>query len=61
MTIRRQIFIALVIPFAAVLIPMPFLASLDWMPLGIPVALAWMFCCLPLTTLCLIIAGHHQN
>jgi len=56
----RQTLIALVIPFAAVLLPMPVLTLLDWAPLGIPIAVAWLFCCLPLTTLCLLIAGHQR-
>lgn len=43
----------LALPFGAVLLPMPFLYGLSFRLLGVPVALVWLFLCLPLTTLCL--------
>ncbi|WP_151199733.1 hypothetical protein ABUE34_08970 [Kozakia baliensis] len=43
----------LVLPFALVLLPMPFLerCGLSW--LHLPVALLWLFACIPLTSFCL--------
>ncbi|WP_336944727.1 hypothetical protein [Asaia sp. HN010] len=45
------------LPFCAVLLPMPFLYVAPFRILGVPIALFWLFACLPLTTLCLALAA----
>ncbi|KAB8125299.1 DUF3311 domain-containing protein [Komagataeibacter medellinensis] len=46
----------LVLPFLAVLGPLPWLSSSHLAIAGIPAALAWLFACLPLTSLCMAVA-----
>lgn len=47
--------IGLVVPFLAVIPTVPLLNRLPGTLLGLPLGLAWLFACIPLTTLCLAI------
>lgn len=53
---HARLFLALIVPAIAVLVPMPFLYGSERAVCGVPVALVWLFCCIPLTTLCLYLA-----
>ncbi|GBR09454.1 MULTISPECIES: DUF3311 domain-containing protein [Asaia] len=46
----------LALPFCLVLLPLPFLYGASLRVMGVPLALVWLFACLPLTTLCLALA-----
>ncbi|KDU97276.1 DUF3311 domain-containing protein [Komagataeibacter rhaeticus] len=48
--------VGLVLPFLAVLGPLPWLSSGTLVIGGIPAALVWLFACLPLTSLCMAVA-----
>lgn len=46
----------LILPFAFLLVPLPFLERSSWTLLGIPVVLPWLFAAIPLTSFCLWLA-----
>jgi hypothetical protein len=46
------------VPFAAILVVLPFLADTGVRVLGVPLLFFWMFCWFPLTSLCLWITWH---
>jgi len=50
-----RITIGLVLPFLMVVPTVPLLGHLAIAPLGVPLALWWLFACIPLTSLCLAI------
>ncbi|BAK83876.1 DUF3311 domain-containing protein [Komagataeibacter medellinensis] len=56
MSARSCLAVGLVLPFLAVLGPLPWLSSSHLAIAGIPAALAWLFACLPLTSLCMAVA-----
>jgi len=41
------------VPFVAVVPTIPLLSRLDWVVFGVPAEVAWLFCCIPLTSACL--------
>jgi hypothetical protein len=47
--------IGLVVPFLSVIPTVPLLGRLHLSLLGVPLALAWLFACIPLTSVCLAI------
>ncbi len=47
--------IGIAVPFLSVVPTVPLLAHLDIAPFGIPLALLWLFGCIPLASLCLAI------
>jgi hypothetical protein len=55
--------IGLVVPFLAVVPTVPLLGYLAIAPYGVPLALWWLFGCIPLTSLCLAICwfGHDRH
>ncbi len=62
MTLSRLRLIAgLGIPFFAVLVPMPWLSSSLLTVGGFPVALVWIFVCLPLTSFCMALAWMSED
>jgi len=48
-----RLFIGLGVPFVAVVPTIPLLSRLDWVVFGVPAEVAWLFCCIPLTSACL--------
>ena len=50
--------IGLGIPFLSVIPTVPLLGHLPITVLGAPLALIWLFCCIPLTSLCLYVCWH---
>ena len=61
MTPSRRLLIGLGVPFAAVLPTIPLLAALRAAPLGVPVAVLWLFGCIPLTSACLALCWRHDR
>ncbi len=61
MTSSRRLLIGLGVPFAAVLPSIPLLASLRAAPFGVPVAMLWLFGCIPLTSACLALCWRHDR
>lgn len=55
--------IGIAVPFLSVIPTVPLLGRLDVTVLGAPLALIWLFCCIPLTSLCLAICwfGHDRK
>ncbi len=55
--------IGIAVPFLAVIPTVPLLGRLDIAVFGVPLALLWLFCCIPLTSACLAICwfGHDRN
>jgi uncharacterized protein DUF3311 len=47
--------IGLAVPFLSVIPTVPLLARLPIAPFGVPLALLWLFACIPLTSACLAI------
>jgi hypothetical protein len=47
--------IGLAVPFLSVIPTVPLLARLPIAPFGVPLALLWLFACIPLTSVCLAI------
>ncbi len=61
MTSSRRLLIGLGVPFAAVLPSIPLLAALRAAPFGVPVAVLWLFGCIPLTSACLALCWRHDR
>ena len=55
--------IGIAVPFLSVIPTVPLLGRLDVTVLGVPLALIWLFCCIPLTSLCLATVwfGHDRR
>ena len=53
MTPSWRLAIGLGVPFIAVVPTVPVLAAMRAAPFGVPVAVAWLFGCIPLTSACL--------
>ncbi|HKD23940.1 MAG TPA: DUF3311 domain-containing protein [Rhizomicrobium sp.] len=55
--------IGIAVPFLSVIPTVPLLGRLDIAPFGVPLALLWLFACIPLTSLCLAICwfGHDRR
>ncbi|HUB84767.1 MAG TPA: DUF3311 domain-containing protein [Rhizomicrobium sp.] len=47
--------IGIAVPFLSVVPTVPLLGRLDVTVFGAPLALVWLFCCIPLASLCLAI------
>ena len=56
MSTRSSLAVGLVLPFVAVLGPLPWLSSSTLVIGGIPAVLVWLFACLPLVSLCMAMA-----
>lgn len=54
---NMPLIVGLFLPFLLVLGPVPFLYGASWRLEGIPVAVIWLFICIPLVALCLLIAS----
>ena len=56
--------IGLGVPLVAIVPTVPVLARLDAAPLGVPIAVLWLFGCIPLTACCLavcwVVHDRHQ-
>jgi hypothetical protein len=54
--------IGIAVPFLSVIPTVPLLGRLSIAPFGVPLALLWLFACIPLTSLCLAICwfGHDR-
>ncbi len=61
MTRPRRLLIGLGVPFAAVLPTIPWLASMRIVAFGVPVAVLWLFGCIPLTSACLALCWRHDR
>lgn len=48
-----SVLIGLGVPAAAILVGVPLVANTNIFVFGIPLLFFWMFCCFPLTTVCL--------
>jgi hypothetical protein len=57
-----RVCIGLGIPFLAIVPTIPLLSRLDWLVFGVPAEVAWLFCCIPLTSACLAFCwfGHDR-
>lgn len=55
--------VGIAIPFLSVIPTVPLLGRIDLTVLGAPLALVWLFFCIPLTSLCLAICwfGHDRK
>ncbi|MCQ8280013.1 DUF3311 domain-containing protein [Acetobacteraceae bacterium KSS8] len=53
MTIAGRLLVGLGIPFVAVVPTIPLLSRSSLVVAGLPVAVAWLFLCIPLTAACL--------
>ena len=55
--------IGIAVPFLSVIPTVPLLSHLDIAPFGVPLALLWLFGCIPLASLCLAICwfAHDRN
>lgn len=53
-----SLLIGLGIPAAALFVGIPVFGSVDATVLGFPLVFFWLFCCFPLTTVCLWISWH---
>lgn len=51
-----SILIGMIIPFAAIVGVLPFIASSDISIMGFPIIYFWIFLWLPLTSLCLLLS-----
>lgn len=50
-----RLVIGLGLPFLAIVPTVPILSRLAWMPFGMPVAVVWLFGCIPFTAACLAV------
>jgi hypothetical protein len=48
-----RVCVGLCVPFVCIVPTIPFLSRLRWTVFGIPAEVAWLFCCIPLTSACL--------
>jgi len=55
--------IGIAVPFLSVIPTVPLLGRLDISVFGVPLALLWLFCCIPLASACLAICwfGHDRD
>lgn len=53
--------IGLAVPFLSVIPTVPLLARLPIAPFGVPLALLWLFACIPLTSACLAIVWFRHD
>jgi Protein of unknown function (DUF3311) len=55
--------IGIAVPFLSVIPTVPLLGRLPVTVFGVPLALVWLFCCIPLASACLAICwfGHDRN
>ncbi|WP_298017408.1 DUF3311 domain-containing protein [uncultured Castellaniella sp.] len=56
---KWAILIATVIPAIAILVGIPVISGYEYTVLGIPLVFFWLFCWLPLTTLCMWLSWHY--
>ena len=61
MTPSRRLLIGLGVPFAAVLLSILLLARVRAAPFGVPLAVLWLFGCIPLTSACLALCWRHDR
>lgn len=47
--------IGIAVPFLSVIPTVPLLGHLSYAPFGVPIALLWLFACIPLASICLAI------
>ena len=55
MSPTARFIIGFAVPFLSVIPTVPLLGHLDIAPYGVPLALWWLFACIPLTSLCLAV------
>lgn len=55
--------VGIAVPFLSVIPTVPLLGRVDITVMGAPLALVWLFCCIPLASLCLAICwfGHDST